>query len=86
MPRPRHFALALAVLLPSAIPARGDEAARQRVREPIVDVQHCPRRNVRKPKGLPPGTVVPSRTKSLRVRREPERLKRLLDGNDDERR
>lgn len=38
MPRPRHLALALAVLLPSAIPARGDEAARQRVREPIVDV------------------------------------------------
>ncbi len=52
----------------------------------LEEVVYCPAKNVRKPKGLPPGTVVPSRTKSLRVRREPERLKRLLDGNDDERR
>ncbi|MGE0144716.1 MAG: NFACT RNA binding domain-containing protein [Planctomycetota bacterium] len=35
-------------------------------------------RNVKKPKGLPPGKVVATQTKSHKIRMEPERLARLL--------
>ncbi|MCB9592941.1 MAG: DUF814 domain-containing protein [Sandaracinaceae bacterium] len=46
--------------------------------EPIVDVQHCPRRNVRKPKGMAPGAVLVDREAVVAVRFEPDRLARLL--------
>ena len=46
------------------------------------EVIYTQAKNVRKPKGLPPGKVVTSQTKSLSVRVEPERLQRLLDEGD----
>jgi predicted ribosome quality control (RQC) complex YloA/Tae2 family protein len=36
-------------------------------------------KHVRKPKGLPPGQVTAAQTKTLHVRLEPDRLRRLLD-------
>ncbi len=36
-------------------------------------------KNVRKPKGLPPGRVVPSDTKTLQIDMDPKRIRRLLD-------
>jgi predicted ribosome quality control (RQC) complex YloA/Tae2 family protein len=47
--------------------------------ERSVDVIYTLAKNVRKPKGLPPGTVVPSQQKSITVRLEEDRLRRLLD-------
>ena len=46
--------------------------------EPIVDVQHCARRYVRKPKGMPPGAVLVDEEKVLAVRVSSVRLQRLL--------
>lgn len=46
--------------------------------ERSVDVVYTLAKNVRKPKGLPPGAVVPAHTKTLVVRLDPERLQRLL--------
>lgn len=46
--------------------------------EPTVDVQHCPRRHLRKPKGAAVGAVLVDREKVISVRLEPERLARLL--------
>lgn len=46
--------------------------------EPIVDVQHTPRRYVRKPRGAAPGAVTLEREKVLALRLEPDRLARLL--------
>ena len=43
-----------------------------------ADVSWTPRRNVKKPKGAKPGLVSVSREKVLHLRREPERLARLL--------
>ena len=36
-------------------------------------------KHVRKPKGLPPGAVIPSQQKSLTIRLDEDRLRRLLD-------
>jgi predicted ribosome quality control (RQC) complex YloA/Tae2 family protein len=46
--------------------------------EPLCEVVYTPAKNVRKPKGLPPGRVTITNEKSLRVRLEPDRLRRLL--------
>lgn len=46
--------------------------------EPIVDIQHCPRRFVRKPRGVAAGAVILSREKVLALRVEKARLVRLL--------
>ncbi|MCK5942809.1 MAG: DUF814 domain-containing protein [Planctomycetes bacterium] len=53
--------------------------------EPRVDVIYTFRKNVRKPKGLPAGAVVPSHTKTVTVHADEDRLRRLLDsgGADD---
>ena len=45
----------------------------------LEEVIYAQAKHVRKPKGLPPGKVVPSQTKTLRIRREEDRLARLLD-------
>lgn len=52
--------------------------------ERSVDVVYTFAKHVRKPKGLPPGTVVPSHTKSLTVRLDEARLRRLLDSQPSE--
>jgi predicted ribosome quality control (RQC) complex YloA/Tae2 family protein len=44
------------------------------------EVVYTNAKNVRKPKGLPPGKVTTTQTRTLRVDVEPERLRRLLDG------
>ena len=49
------------------------------------EVIYTTAKNVRKPKGLPPGKVTAAHTKSLDVEVSPERLQRLLasrQGND----
>ncbi|MGA1608472.1 MAG: NFACT RNA binding domain-containing protein [Planctomycetota bacterium] len=45
------------------------------------EVLYTSARNVRKAKGLPPGRVLATRTRSIRVRLEPDRLRRLLDSD-----
>ena len=45
------------------------------------EVIYTAARNVRKAKGLPPGRVLATRTRSIRVRLEPDRLQRLLDSD-----
>lgn len=45
------------------------------------EVIYTAARNVRKSKGLPPGRVLATRTRSIRVRLEPDRLQRLLDSD-----
>jgi hypothetical protein len=44
----------------------------------VVEVQHTPRRYLRKPKGSAPGLVLVDREKVLVLRVERERLARLL--------
>ncbi|MEC7583861.1 MAG: NFACT RNA binding domain-containing protein [Planctomycetota bacterium] len=46
--------------------------------ETSIDVIYTLAKHVRKPKGLPPGAVVPSMTKTLTVRLDEDRLRRLL--------
>lgn len=45
----------------------------------LSEVIHTRAKHVQKPKGLPPGRVVATQTKEIRVRLEPTRLRRLLD-------
>lgn len=45
----------------------------------LIEVIYTFAKNVRKPKGLPPGAVVPSQTRTLAVRLDEARLQRLLD-------
>jgi predicted ribosome quality control (RQC) complex YloA/Tae2 family protein len=52
--------------------------------EAQVDVLYTHVKNLRKPKGAPPGRVFTSDTKTLRIRLEPERLARLLAPVPDE--
>ncbi len=52
--------------------------------ERSIDVIYTFAKNVRKPKGLPAGAVVPSQTKTITVRLDEARLKRLLSGSDDD--
>ena len=47
--------------------------------EPIVEIQHTPRRYLRKPRGSAPGLVVVDREKVLVLRRQDERLRALLE-------
>lgn len=54
------------------------DAARKRVQEgTVVDVDYTPVKYVRKPKGVPAGLVLLSRHKTLHLRVEIERLRRL---------
>jgi predicted ribosome quality control (RQC) complex YloA/Tae2 family protein len=46
--------------------------------EPTVEIEYAPRGRVRKPRGSPPGLVVVDQGRTMLVRVEPERLKRLL--------
>jgi predicted ribosome quality control (RQC) complex YloA/Tae2 family protein len=46
--------------------------------EGVVEVQYTPRRYLRKPKGAAPGFVVVDREKVLVLRREPDKMARLL--------
>ncbi len=48
------------------------------VDEPLVEVSWTRAKHVRKPKGAPPGSVAISEEKTLRVRMEPDRLRRIL--------
>jgi predicted ribosome quality control (RQC) complex YloA/Tae2 family protein len=43
-----------------------------------LDVVYTHKKHVKKPKGLPPGAVVPSQTKTITVQLDEERLRRLL--------
>jgi predicted ribosome quality control (RQC) complex YloA/Tae2 family protein len=45
---------------------------------PLCEIVYTQCKHLRKPKGLPPGRVLVSQSRSLRIRLEPERLKRLL--------
>jgi predicted ribosome quality control (RQC) complex YloA/Tae2 family protein len=47
--------------------------------EPVVLVQHTPRRYVRKPRGSAPGLVTVDREKVMTLRRDPQATKRLLE-------
>lgn len=49
-----------------------------------IDVVYTFAKFVRKPKGLPPGAVVPSQTKTITVNLDEARRKRLLDGSEPE--
>ena len=49
----------------------------------LEEVIYTQGKHVRKPKGLPAGKVVPSQTKTLRIRHEAERLERLLRSDVD---
>ncbi len=51
--------------------------------ERSVEVLYTFAKHVRKPKGLPPGAVVPAQGKSLLVRLDESRLRRLLDSQPD---
>src|SRR5690606_37581436 len=48
----------------------------------LEEVLYTQAKNVRKAKGMPPGKVLASRTRSLRVRMEPDRLRRLLSSSE----
>jgi predicted ribosome quality control (RQC) complex YloA/Tae2 family protein len=50
--------------------------------EPRIDVVYTQRKHVRKPKGLPPGAVVPAQTKTVTVQHDERRLRRVLDSAD----
>jgi predicted ribosome quality control (RQC) complex YloA/Tae2 family protein len=47
--------------------------------EDLVEIQHTPRRYVRKPRKSPPGLVVVDREKVMILRRRPEVLRGLLE-------
>jgi predicted ribosome quality control (RQC) complex YloA/Tae2 family protein len=47
--------------------------------EDLVEIQHTPRRYVRKPRKSPPGLVVVDREKVMTLRRRPEVLRGLLE-------
>lgn len=49
--------------------------------EPLCEVVYTQAKHVRKPKGFPPGRVTITQEKSLRVKLEPERLRRLLQSS-----
>ena len=77
---PRHKTASLETLLDAAALAVHFSKARGAAR---VDVIYTLRKNVRKPKGLPAGAVVPSQTKTVTAHADPDRLRRLLDSADD---
>ncbi|MCB9877148.1 MAG: DUF814 domain-containing protein [Planctomycetes bacterium] len=79
---PKNKSASLETLLDAATLAVHFSKARG---EPRIDVIYTPRKHVRKPKGLPPGAVVPSQTKTITVLSDDARLRRVLDtGGDDD--
>jgi predicted ribosome quality control (RQC) complex YloA/Tae2 family protein len=52
--------------------------------EAQADVTYAPRKLVRKPRGAPPGQVSVAGGKTMRLRMEAERLRRLLASRGDE--
>ena len=52
--------------------------------ERTIDVVYTFAKHVRKPKGLPAGAVVPSQTKTITVRLDEARLRRLLSGVEED--
>jgi predicted ribosome quality control (RQC) complex YloA/Tae2 family protein len=50
--------------------------------EGVVEIQHTPRRYLRKPRGSAPGLCVVDREKVTVLRVEPERVSRLLSGEE----
>ncbi len=50
---------------------------------PVCDVVYTRAKHVRKPKGAPPGQVVPNHTKTVSVRADAARLARLQNRDDD---
>lgn len=50
--------------------------------EGVIEIQHTPRRYLRKPKGAAPGTVIVDREKVLVLRVDPEITARLLRGEE----
>lgn len=78
---PKQKTASLETLLDAATLAVHFSKARGEAR---VDVIYTLKKHVRKPKGLPPGAVVPSQTKTVTVRADAARLQRLLDGTERE--
>ncbi|HEB54070.1 MAG TPA: DUF814 domain-containing protein [bacterium] len=74
---PKNKTASLETLLDAATLAVHFSKARG---EPRIDVIYTQRKHIRKPKGLPPGAVVPSQTRTVTVAHDPQRLRRLLDG------
>ena len=77
---PKNKTASLETLLDAAALAVHFSKARG---EPRIDVVYTHRKNVRKPKGLPAGAVVPSHTKTVTVHADADRLRRLLDSAGD---
>jgi len=77
---PKNKTASLETLLDAATLAVHFSKARG---EPRIDVVYTFRKNVRKPKGLPAGAVVPSHTKTVTVLADDDRLRRLLDSAGD---
>lgn len=75
VPGTRQGEIAPEVLLDAAHLAAHFSSARG---ERLVEIQHTERRYLRKPKGSAPGAVRVDRERTLLLRVEPERLKRLL--------
>jgi predicted ribosome quality control (RQC) complex YloA/Tae2 family protein len=75
VPATRQAAVLPEVLLDAAHLAAHFSSARG---ERVVEIQHTERRYVRKPKGSAPGAVRVDRERTLLLRVEPERIKRLL--------
>jgi len=75
---PRHKTASLETLLDAATLAVHFSKARG---EPRIDVIYTFRKNVRKPKGLPAGAVVPSDTKTITVQADEQRLRRVLNSS-----
>jgi predicted ribosome quality control (RQC) complex YloA/Tae2 family protein len=73
---PKQKTASLETLLDAATLAVHFSKARGESR---IDVIYTHRKHVKKPKGLPPGAVVPSQTKTITVRTDAARLQRLLD-------
>jgi predicted ribosome quality control (RQC) complex YloA/Tae2 family protein len=73
---PKGKTASLETLLDAATLAVHFSKARGEAR---IDVVYTQRKHVRKPKGLPPGAVVPSQTRTVTVRADAARLQRLLD-------
>ncbi len=77
---PKNKTASLETLLDAAALAVHFSKARGEQR---VEVVYTLRKHVRKPKGLPPGAVVPSQTKTITAHADEERLRRLLDSAAD---
>ncbi len=72
---PKHKTASLETMLDAGTLAVHFSKARGADR---MDVTYTFAKHVRKPKGLPPGKVIPHHVKTITVRLEPDRLTRLL--------